>query len=92
MVIFVVAIPKTIPCKGLPLKAASAGTLALLDVTAVGSGEIERRRRRPADLNARDLLQGRFGPINESATTRSFARADTHRTLTVASVHAHQLR
>src|ERR1035437_551342 len=50
MVIFVVAIPKTIPCKRLPLKAASVGTPALLDVTAVGFGDIERGRRRGADL------------------------------------------
>jgi hypothetical protein len=39
MVIFVVAIRKTILCKKLPLKAASAGTPALRDVTAVWFGE-----------------------------------------------------
>src|ERR1035438_6678443 len=36
MVIFVVAIPKTIPYRRLPLKAASAGTPTLRDVSAVG--------------------------------------------------------
>src|ERR1039457_801325 len=39
MVIFVVAIPKTIPCRRLPLKAAPAGTPTLRDVSAVGFGD-----------------------------------------------------
>src|ERR1019366_1552891 len=43
MVIFVVAIPKTIPCKKLPLKAASAGTPALLDVKASVSVAVSQR-------------------------------------------------
>src|ERR1035437_1045259 len=63
MVIFVVAIPKTIPFKRLPWKAASAGTASLLDATAAGFGDIERGRRRGADLNARDLLQGHLGEL-----------------------------
>ena len=46
-----------------PIECGSAGTPALVKVTAVGFGEIERGRRRGADLNARDLLQGRLGPV-----------------------------
>ena len=48
-----------------PIERGLKGTPALLDVTAVGLADIERGRRRGADLNARDLLQGRLGPVYE---------------------------
>ena len=54
MVIFVVAIPKTIPCERLPFESGLRGNPALGVDGASG-----------ADLNAQDLLQRRLGPSPE---------------------------